>query len=62
VRSARKAPGGDRDPAREHDLERAHGRQLVEERRVELGEPDGILLRQHDVLRRAHAVLQGVLI
>jgi hypothetical protein len=36
-------------------------RQLLEERRLELGELRGILLRQHDVLLRAQPVLEGIL-
>jgi hypothetical protein len=57
---ARQPPRGDRDPVREHELQRAHRRQLVHERLLEGAERDGILVRQHDVHRGAHAVLDGV--
>jgi hypothetical protein len=53
-------PGGDRDPAREHGLQRPLGRQLLEQRRLKRGKLNGVLVRQHDVVRRAHAVIEGV--
>jgi hypothetical protein len=46
---------------REHGLERPHRRQLLEQRRLEIGELGRILLRQHDVLLRPHAVFRGTL-
>ena len=59
ARSRRQA-GGD-DPLREHGLERALGRQLLDQRGLECFELGGILARQHDVLLRAKTVLEGVL-
>jgi hypothetical protein len=45
---------------REHRLQRAHGRQLGDERRLQGGERGGILVRGHDDFARAEAVLEGV--
>ena len=42
-------PGGDPDAPGQHRLHHADGRQLLEERRLELGELRGILLRQYEV-------------
>jgi hypothetical protein len=54
-------PGGDRDAPCEHGLQRAHRRQLLDQRRLEVGELGGILVRQHHMPLRAHAVLQRIL-
>jgi hypothetical protein len=56
----RQAPGGDRDAAREHTLERADRRQLRDQCRLEAGELGGVLVRQHEILLRAQAVLQRI--
>ena len=58
---ARQTPGGDRDPARQHELQGTFRRQLIQQRRLERLKLDGILVRQHDVLQGAHAVLQRIL-
>ena len=58
---ARETPGGDRDPARQHELERAFRRQLVHQRRLKRLKLDGILVREHDVVQGAHAVPEGIL-
>ena len=50
-----------RDAAREHELERAHGRQLLDQRRLERLKRDAILVGQHDVSQGAHAMPQGIL-
>jgi hypothetical protein len=55
----RQAPGGDRNPARQHDLERAFRRQLIQQRRLQRLKLDGILVREHDVVQGAHAVPEG---
>jgi hypothetical protein len=57
----REPPGGDRDAAREHRLERADRRQLLDHRGLELGEVVDVLLRQHHMFLRAQAVLQRIL-
>ncbi len=57
----RQTPGGDRDPARQHELQRAFRRQLIQQRRLERLELDGILVRQHDVVQGAHAVPERIL-
>ena len=57
----RETPRGDRDAAREHGLQRADRRQLRDQRRLEIGELGGILVRQHEMLLRAHAVLERIL-
>jgi hypothetical protein len=54
-------PGGAGDARGEHGLERALRRQLLEQRRLERFKLGGTLARQHDVLLRAQAVLEGVL-
>ena len=54
-------PGGDRDPAHQHDLERPDRCELIHQRRLERLKLDGILVRQHDVLQGAHAVPQRIL-
>jgi hypothetical protein len=46
----REPPGGDREAPCQHGLERAHGRQLRDQRRLEAGELGAILVRQHEVL------------
>ena len=61
MRSAREPPGGDRDAARQHHLERADRRELLDQRGLEGSELVSVLLRQHDVLLRAQAVLEGIL-
>ena len=58
---ARQTPRGDRDAPREHGLQRADRRQLRDQRRLEPGELGAVLVRQHEMLLRAHAVLQGIL-
>ena len=58
---AREAPGGDRDALREHGLERAGGRQLLEQGRLEGPEPGAVLVRQHDEPQRPQAVLERIL-
>ena len=55
----RQAPGGDRDPAREHALERADRRQLRDQRRLDPGELGSILVREQEMLLRAQAWLRA---
>jgi hypothetical protein len=57
----RQPPGGDRDAARKHGLQRPDRRQLLQHRRLELGELGGVLVRQHKKLLRAQAMLQRIL-
>jgi hypothetical protein len=58
---ALQAPGGDCDAAREQGLQGPDRRQLLEERRLQRGQLGGVLLRQHEVLLRAQAMLQRIL-
>ena len=58
---ALQAPGGDRDAPREGGLQRPDGRQLREQRPLQVSERRRILLGEHDVPHRAQAVLQGIL-
>ena len=53
-------PGGDGDSPREHGLERADRRQLLDHRGLEASELLSVLLRQHHVLLRPHAVLERI--
>jgi hypothetical protein len=53
--------GGHGDAPGEDGPERADRRQLLDKNRLERFELGGILVRQHDLLLRAHAVLQRVL-
>ena len=54
---ALEAPGGGDDAPREHGLERALRRQILEQHRLECFERSGVLTRQHDVFfaLEAHA-------
>jgi hypothetical protein len=56
---ARLAPRGDHQ--RRPGAARAHGRQLLDQRRLELGELGSILVREHAMLLCPQAVLQRVL-
>jgi hypothetical protein len=56
--AAREPPRGDCDAAREHGLQRAAGRQLLDQRGLERGELRRVLVRQHEMLLCAQAVLQ----
>jgi hypothetical protein len=61
ARSRRQAPGGGRDAAREQALQGACRRQLLDQRRLELTKLGAVLVRQHDVLLCAQAVLERIL-
>ena len=54
-------PGRGGEAPRQHRLERAVRRQLLDQRRLEGGELGGILIRKHHVLLRAKTVLERVL-
>jgi hypothetical protein len=58
---AGKTPDGGHDPLRERGLERAYGRQLLDQRCLERGKLGRILAQQHHVLLRAKPVLERVL-
>jgi hypothetical protein len=56
----REAPRRHRDAAREHGLQHPDRRELLEQRRLERGKLSGILVRQHEILPRAQAVLKRI--